>query len=274
MLLLKKKTRNAKSRLTCLSLFQLKHGVMSYELQVIIVDDEESARNVLNELLARFCPEVNVLAMFEDIPGAVAFLQNHVVDIVFLDIEMPNYLGFEIVDFFDPPAFEIIFVTAYDAYAVKAFEILALDYLLKPVEVERLKQAVGRALNQKYHIDRNVRLKLLSETIKKQRIDHIVVTHKGYQYVLALDEVVAIEALESYCCVHTPDKQYVVSKNLKSFEQALEEDVRFFRVHKSWMVNVNHILSYSRSEGSIAMTNGVVAKLSRYKKADFERIFL
>lgn len=246
----------------------------TYTLQAVIVDDEESARNVLHELLMRFCPEVHVLATFEDVPSAVSFLQKNTADVVFLDIEMPNYSGFEITDFFDPLPFEIIFVTAYDSYAVKAFEVLALDYLLKPVDIERLKQAVERAVNQKYHIDRNVKLRLLSESIKKKHLEHLIVTHKGYQYVLALEEVVAIEALESYCCVHLADKQYVVSKNLKSFEQALEDDKRFFRVHKSWMINTGHIRSYSRSQGSIHMDNGLVAKLSRYKKADFERVFL
>jgi two-component system LytT family response regulator len=110
-----------------------------HKIKAIIVDDEESARDVLQNLLLLFCPNVEVVAKCENVLKAVDAINKEQPDLVFLDIEMPNYAGYEIVNFFDKINFEIIFVTAYDQYAVRAFEVAAIDYLLKPIDIDRLK---------------------------------------------------------------------------------------------------------------------------------------
>jgi len=110
-------------------------------LKAIIVDDESSARELLQELIKSYCPEIDIVASFKNLETAVDHIRMDKPDIVFLDVEMPQYSGYEILDFFDQIDFNIIFVTAYDKYAIKAFEVSALDYLLKPVEIERLKSA-------------------------------------------------------------------------------------------------------------------------------------
>lgn len=244
------------------------------ELKAILVDDEESARDVLANLLQRYCPEVTLLAKCSTIVQAVEKINELKPDLVFLDIEMPNYAGFEIVKFFDKISFEIIFVTAYDKYALRAFEVAAVDYLLKPIDIERLKEAVSRA---KVSVDMksiSEKLNLLSDTLKTKGVVNLMVSEKGYQQVINLENIIAIEAQESYSYIHTTDKKFTVSKNLKHFESLLEENLNFIRVHKSWIINKDHLMNYSKSELSIQLTNGLTAKLSKYKKVEFEEAIL
>lgn len=239
-------------------------------MKAIIVDDEERARDVLENLLSRFCPEIVLLNKCSTVLQAVDEIKNNQPDIVFFDIEMPNYAGYEIVNFFDEINFEIVFVTAYDKYALRAFEISAVDYLLKPIDIDRLKLAVEKVKN-KVEIKNNAeRFKLLSNTLQSKEIKNLLISEKGYQQVVALESIVAIEAQESYCFIHTFDKKHTVSKNLKHFESIFSENPNFIRVHKSWLISKNHIVNYSKSDLTINLTNGLIAKLSKYKRAEFE----
>lgn len=235
-----------------------------------MVDDEESARNILHNLLLRFCPEVELIASFTNVPDAVHAIKEHQPDLVFLDIEMPNYAGYEIVDFFEKVNFEIIFITAYDKYAIKAFEVSAVDYLLKPIEIDRLKESVSRITAKLYKDQSVLRIDHLKKTLKENEIKSLVITQNSYQYVVALTDVIAIEAQESYSCIHTKEKRYLASKNLKHFEKLLVENNNFHRVHKSWIINQDFMVNYSKSTLQINLQSGLVAKLSKYKKADFE----
>lgn len=239
-------------------------------IRAILVDDEESARDVLENLLLRFCPEVTLVAKCENVLQAVETIKKEQPDLVFLDIKMPNYAGFEIVNFFREVNFDIIFVTAYDQYAVHAFEIAAIDYLLKPVDIERLKQAIARVTAQRNIQQQAERLSLLGDTMESKQVKKIVVTDKGQQHIIAIDNIIAIEAQESYCVIHTTEKKYIASKNLKHFEKALAGMKQYIRVHKSWIINKAHLKHYSKSELFIHLTNGLIAKLSKYKKAEFE----
>lgn len=239
-------------------------------LKAILVDDEESARDVLENLLKRFCPQVEIAAKCENIPEAVNAIQEHKPDVVFLDIEMPNYAGYEIVNFFTEIDFEIIFVTAYDQYAIRAFEISAIDYLLKPVEIERLKLSVERVIAQKNVKDQINRLSVLSTTMESKQLKNLVVADKNQQHIIDIDTIIALEAQEAYTLIHTTEKQYFASKNLKHFETVLDTCPQFFRVHKSWMVNKDFLLHYSKSDLTIQLKNDLQTKLSKYKKAEFE----
>ncbi len=238
-------------------------------LKAILADDEESARDVLENLLVRFCPEVELIAKCENVLQAVEAIKLNTPDIVFLDIEMPNYAGYEIVNFFSEVNFKIIFVTAYDYYAIKAFEIAALDYLLKPVSIERLKSAVDRAKEQK-NKDANEQLTVLSDTLRNKEIKNIIVSDKGQQHIVPLDKIIAIEAQESYSTLYTAEKKYIASKNLKHFEKLLAENKNFFRSHKSWIINLRSIKNFNRSAGEISLSQNIVAKLSKYRLDEFE----
>lgn len=240
------------------------------KIRAILVDDEESARDVLQNLLLRFCPNVELVGKCESVPEAADLIKKLEPDLVFLDIEMPNYAGYEIVKFFDEINFEMIFVTAYDNYAIRAFEVSAIDYLLKPIDIERLKKSVDRVQKVVTKNSQTEKLSLLKSTIESNTVKKIAVTEKGQQFILALENVIAIEAQESYCTIHTAEKKYMVSKNLKHFETILDNNGDFIRTHKSWIINRKQMLHYSKSNFTIALTNNIMAKLSKYKKAEFE----
>ena len=242
------------------------------EIKAIIVDDEESARNVLSNLLTRFCPQVTIMAKCSNVTEAVESVKTHQPHVVFLDIEMPNYAGYELVSFFEKVDFEIIFVTAYDKYAIKAFEISAVDYLLKPVEIDRLKKAVEKLIDKTTLKTTSQNYKVLTENLKTDGVPKIMVRHNGEQEIVETKNIVAIEAQEAYSCIHTLGSRYLMSKNLKHFENLLKDHNSFFRAHKSWIINFNHVKTFSKSNLEIQLTSNINAKLSKYKKPEFEKI--
>lgn len=243
---------------------------MNQQITAIIVDDEESARSILANLLARFCTQVKVLGSYSNVESAVTGIHTLKPQLVFLDIEMPNYSGFEIVDFFENVDFEMVFITAYDKYAIRAFEVSAVDYLLKPIDIDRLKEAVQRVerrLGQGSSFDKE----LLTEALQSKTVSRMAVSIKGYQTILEVSDIVAVEANESYSHIHTIDgSQHLVSKNLKHFETLLVDNPNFFRSHKSWIVNLDKMEKYQRSAGEIVLGGGLVAKLSKYRREEFE----
>ena len=243
---------------------------MSQQITAIIVDDEESARSILANLLARFCPSIKVLGSYSNVEVAVHSIHALKPKLVFLDIEMPNYSGFEIVNFFEKVDFEMVFITAYDKYAIRAFEVSAVDYLLKPIDIDRLKEAVQR-VEKRLGQDSGFSQELLTEALKSKTVSRISVSIKGYQTILEVNDIVAIEASESYSHIHTTDgSQHLVSKNLKHFETLLADNPNFFRSHKSWIVNLDMMEKYQRSAGDIVLQGDLVAKLSKYRKEEFE----
>lgn len=243
-------------------------------MRAILVDDEKSARDVLENLLLRFCPDVEVIAKCPDLQQAVEAIGQHDPDVVFLDIRMPQHAGFEISKLIDEITFEIVFVTAHDEYAIRAFELAAVDYLLKPIDISRLREAVARVRVQRDRKARSEQLQVLSSTLTTQAVKNILIHEKGYQHVVTLQNILAIEALESYCIVHALDRKYMVSKNLKHFENLLTTVPDFFRVHKSWLINLQHLQQYNKSEMAIILQNGLTAKLSKYKVGAFEEALL
>lgn len=243
---------------------------MGITLKAILVDDEESARNVLTNLLTRFCPQIEIIQSCTNVLSAVEAIKEHQPDVVFLDIEMPNYAGYELVSFFENVNFEIIFVTAYDKYAIKAFEISAVDYLLKPVEIDRLKQAVEKLTSKAELQSSSKNYNALKENLKSEHVSKLVVRKNDSQEVIAIEDIIAIEAQEAYSCIHTNSATHLMSKNLKHFETILEQNTSFFRSHKSWIINLNNVQSFSKTKLEIELNNNIVAKLSKYKKPDFE----
>lgn len=244
---------------------------MEKTFNAILVDDEDSARNILSNLLINFCPQINIIDKCEDVEQAVESIKKNKPDLVFLDIEMPNYAGYEITSFFEQIDFEIIFITAYDHYAIKAFQVSAVDYLLKPIDISRLKEAIAKFISKSEIKNASLNYEVLVESLKDDKIKKIVVPHQGDQKILFLTDIIAIEASESYSYIHTLDSQkYMVSKNLKHFENLFSSNSNFLRTHKSWIVNLDFLKEYSKSKLILELENGIQAKLSKYKKPQFE----
>lgn len=247
---------------------------MVKKIKAIIVDDEESARDVLSNLIIRFCPQIEIITTCSNVLQAVEAIKKHQPDVAFLDIEMPNYAGYEIVSFFDEINFDIVFVTAYDQYAIKAFELSAVDYILKPVEIDRLKSSVKR-LSSKIELNQNqTNYKALTQNLKSNELNKLAIKQNGNHVIIDTKDIIAIEAQEAYSCIHSTTGDYLMSKNLKHFETILENNNNFFRSHKSWIVNLTHLINFSKSKLEIELSNNITAKLSKYKKPEFETIIV
>ncbi len=242
-------------------------------MKALIVDDEEAARNVLKRLLERNCPGLQIVGTANDVPSAVQLIQQEQPDVVFLDVQMPQYAGYEIVDFFDAIDFEIIFVTAYDQYAIKAFELSAVDYLVKPINRNRLIGAIEKLEQRVFEKNAAEKFQMLKDSLQQKSLDQIVISELGNQRILKISDIISIEANGAYSEIHLVKGQKVLaSKNLKQFESMLTDGSSFFRSHKSWIINFKHIQNYSKSELEIGLSEQITAKLSKYKKSEFEAL--
>jgi len=243
------------------------------QIRAILTDDEEAARNVLFQLLNRECPIVEVIARCNDVSSTVLAIKEFKPDVVFLDIQMPHYAGYEIVDFFDVIDFEIIFVTAYDQYAIKAFELNAVDYLVKPISRQRLALAVEKLQNKINNRNTVKQYHLLKQALQNKKVEHIVIAELGKQNIIKLADIIGIEACGAYSFIHLAgNEKLTVTKNIRQFESLLPEDGTFFRAHKSWIIHKRHIKHYAKLKLEIELSEGITARLSRYKKEEFEEL--
>ena len=183
---------------------------------------------------------------------------------------------FEVFKRLDKPIdFEVIFVTAYDKYAIKAFEVSAIDYLLKPIEEDRLEQAIDKVRSNMATNDMKDRFQTLTQALESKMIQKITVYHKGERYFVSISDIIAVQAQGAYCTIFTQGevKELIISKNLKQVESLLEGNDNFFRSHRSWLVNMNKLISYSKQSGTITLEDSIIAKLSEYKLEAFEGRF-
>lgn len=241
-------------------------------LKAILVDDEESNLSSLKEKLNRHCPQISIVATCDSAQKGIAAINSLQPDIVFLDIEMPVMNGFLMLQELSYKNFELIFTTAYDHYAIKAIRYSALDYLVKPIDIEDLKIAVQRAEEKKLNQTSNHRLELLLENLspKKNNFQRIAIpTAEGLQFV-KVDDIVYLEANVNYTHIFLKGgEKYVVSHTLKDFEEMLDPET-FLRIHHSHIINKNYAEKYIRGEGGqVVLSNGIVLDVAKRKKTEF-----
>lgn len=235
-------------------------------MKAFLVDDEPLARERLRSLLDHSNAEMEVIGESGQASEAVEQINQMNPDVVFLDIQMPGLDGFDVVSLLEKPLPYIVFVTAYDQYAIKAFEVHALDYLTKPVRLERLKECVARLKNfaelkstQKASLE-----KALYE--QKEKPLHVLTAKKGRGiHILDINDVYYIEAEDKLLYAHTSDKKYRVEGTLDQLENRLS-DGRFIRSHRSYLVNVKHIselIPWFSGTYEIKLKNGAQLSVSR-----------
>ena len=227
-------------------------------MTAIIIDDEKRARVSLALLLAEYCPNITLIAECENLPEGVKSIRKLQPDLVLLDIEMPGHSGLELLDFFDENEinFSIIFTTAYNEYALQAFKFSAVDYLLKPINPEQLTEAIARLEKQNQKIEN---YKLLKENINQDSLTKIAVPSGNTLLFLDTTKISYIKGEGAYSdVVNTNETKNLVSRNLKNFEDILCTDKRFLRVHKSYIVNFEQVVSFNKSDGgSLELISGV-----------------
>ena len=238
-------------------------------IRTILVDDEPLAIQGL-ELRLEAHEDVEIVDTCSNGREAIRAIKTNKPDLVFLDIEMPVMNGFVMLQKLNYKDFELIFVTAYDHYAIKAIRFSALDYMVKPVDIDDLKLAVSRAEENKSKHTPGLQLEHLLECLQKKTPRRIPIpTSEGLQFI-NLEDIVYLEASNNYTYIFlSPIQKYLVSRTLKEFEELLPAE-NFVRIHHSHIINKFYVEKYIRGEGGqVVMRNGTVLDVSKRKKTDF-----
>lgn len=247
-------------------------------IKAVIIDDEIKARRILDALLKEYCTDVQMIATSEDVPTGVKAIHEHKPDLVFLDVEMPGYTGFQLLDFFKEPDFEIVFTTAHSNYALQAFRVSAIDFLLKPIQISELIAAVEKVKQKLGHSKE--RLAVLKENFKDNTIKKLALPVAEGLIFADVNELSHLEADGAYTHFHFSDgRKIIVSKKIKEFEEALNLENNFFRTHRSFIINLKKMKQYVKQEGGyVLLEKDVQIPLARERKEEFlsviERISL
>lgn len=222
--------------------------------KAIIVDDESLAREMLQDMLLLINPDIKIVALCEDVPEAVKAINKHRPDIVFLDIDMPRYKGTDISEFFEEIDFDIVFTTAHQQYAINAIKINALDYLLKPLDLEDLRNAINKFEKKRHPAEIELKYK-----------GKLVVNTAQIVHFIDLDKIIYLKAEGAYTRIISIETTVLSSKNLKFYEDYLEDNAVFFRCHKSYIVNKHKIISLNKVKQEITLENGDLINITMDK---------
>jgi len=243
-------------------------------LTAIIIDDEKNSRNSLRKKLENHCADIVITGECENGEEGIKMLGEQEPDIVFLDVEMPRLNGFNMLQQLASYNFEVIFITAYDHYAIKAIKFSALDYLVKPVAIEDMKAAVEKADQKRRKAAGNERLEMLLQNLmqEKNELQRIAIPSIDCLHFIETGNIIYLEAHSNYTCFYlTNNEKITVSKTLKDFEELLPASM-FIRIHHSYIINKNLVVKYIKGEGGqVVMKNGVTLDVARRKKDEFMR---
>jgi two-component system LytT family response regulator len=238
-------------------------------LRCLIVDDEEKSSANLRQLLKEYCPQVEVIAEAQSAAEALRLITQLKPDLLFLDIEMGEVSGFDLLKSLNGRQdFEVIFVTAFDRYGIQAVKACAIDYLLKPINILELSNAVAMASKQINPKKKNLRLKeLISNIDRGPDEQRIAISLADKIEFIAVNKIIRLEAEGNYTHIYLVNKKkYLVCKTLKEYQELLE-GYQFIRTHQSHLVNLNKITAYFRTEGgSIVMEDDSQIPISRLKR--------
>lgn len=248
------------------------------ELIGVIVDDEAKSRENLRMMLTDFCKDIKVVASFSNTTEAADYLMANKVDVLFLDVQLQRETGFDLLDRLQDINFEIIFTTAYAEYAIRAFKHSAIDYLLKPIDIEELQKAVEKVRLKKQKLSKSDfknQMKNLLDNYKssdQQSYKIALPTANGLIFVRLLD-IIYCEASSNYTVIYFKGgAKHIVSKTLKEYEDILTES-GFYRIHNSFLINLNEIKQYIKGDGGqVVLNNGVTLDVAKRKKEGFLKL--
>jgi two-component system LytT family response regulator len=241
------------------------------KLRAIIVEDEKTSREILRNYLAKYCPKVELIGEAANVDDALLIIRNNELDLVFLDVEMPYGNAFDLLDKVGDRQFETVFVTAYNHYAIDALNAHASYYLLKPISIETLIEAVD------YVSEIKKKENSLQNSVLKPKITEVVgkITiplQNGFE-VLEIKDILYCQADDNYTNIYINEKKKLVSKTLKYFDEILSKN-GFARVHKSYLVNVNAIVEYRKGKGgSVILSSGKEIMVSPSRKKELLAFF-
>lgn len=238
-------------------------------LRVIIIDDEEQACRALKNMLAFYCRDVEVVAMANDMETGIQAIRTALPDLIFLDIQMPDGSGFDLLQKLKPVHFRVVFVTAHDHYAIKAIKLSALDYILKPVNPEELMSAVSKAEKLDLETSYHTRLESLGDNLDRKSGSprKLILNTSNMIYAIELDDIIRLEAEQNYTHLYfTNRERLTAAKTLKDFDEMLS-GTHFFRVHQSHLINLHFLDRIDKAcGGQVILKNNIRVPLSARKK--------
>ena len=236
------------------------------QIKSIIVDDEKHGRENLAGILREFCPEVSLLGEADSVEAALSLIREQPPDLVFLDIEMPRANGFRLLEHLQNFSFEVIFVTAYDNYAIKAIRFSAADYILKPVNHNDLKAAVKKVAERILQKQKNVRMKQLYHNLFQPGSPRIGLPDGDQIQFSEVHKIIRCQGEGNYTHIYFENGNHMlVAKTLVEFEDLLQE-FGFARTHKTHLVNLKHVKSYIKTKNSVKLSNNEHIPVSRRRK--------
>jgi len=243
-------------------------------IRTILIDDEAAALNAIEKKLEIYCDGIDILCACDSSKDGLKAIVDHKPDLIFLDIEMPWMNGFELLSCLgDNLDFHVVFVTAYDQYAIQAFKVKAIDYLLKPVDKDDLINCIQRVKSEMQRMDRESLSDLIEEMDTPMHLKKVMIHSTEGIEVLEMQGIIYCEAASNYTYIYTTqDRKIVVSKTLAEIEKILDPK-SFIRSHKSYTVNLNQIQRYSSTDGGeLVLKNGKNVPVSRRKKDEVLQI--
>lgn len=245
-------------------------------IHCVLIDDESHSLEMTEWLLKTYCPTVIIDAMCNSGEAGIAAIQQYRPAVIFLDIEMPHMNGFDMLEQFDVLFFDVVFTTAYDQFAIKAFKYSALNYLLKPIDPEELKETISR-IEQKSLVPTKEQMDLLMQHVKlpsKNTPTRIALTTGDGMLFVSTSDIIYCQAESNYTAVVlTTGKKILVSKVLKDIDEALSGQ-DFYRIHNSFLINMSHINKYVRGDGGyVVMKDGASVSISRSRRQEFMEMF-
>jgi len=244
-------------------------------IKAIIIDDEKNARNTLKTFLKGTKRNIAIIGEADDIATGIELIINSQPDIIFLDIKLKSGTSFELLAQLPDIAAAIIFVTAYDSYAIRAFQMAAFGYLLKPIQISELNKVLDRFETSSGQSRLQNHTKILIENFDKHSVKKLVVQNVNGFKVVPLENILYLQGEVNYTRLHLhKEEKLLTSKTLKDYETFLS-DFGFFRIHQSYLINLSYVKEYIKGDGGvIVMKNGTHLNLSRRRKQQFLSRFL
>jgi two-component system LytT family response regulator len=246
-------------------------------IRTVLVDDEIDSIRVLQKLLDSFCPQVAVVGTASGVETALQVIRDTSPDLVFLDIEMSQGNAFDLLNQLQPLQFQFIFVTAFDDYAIRAFKYSAVDYLLKPVDIDDLRSAIGKMQERPLEKDLSQKMRVLLEhmgTLQMSRQKMAIPTITGLLFV-PVQEILRFEAKGNYTTIYMANNDTIMAtKTIKDYEEVLPETI-FCRIHNSHIINLSRIKEYQKGRGGVVvMEDGTVIEVASRRREEFMRRLL
>lgn len=242
-------------------------------MKAVIIEDEERSRMVLQNLVQTYCPDITIVASADSVNAGVDAIEQYHPDLLFLDVQINGGTGFDVLDRLKGNHPSVIFTTAYDQYALKAFKFSAIDYLLKPIDIEELKAAVRKASAAPEQTEDQYKIQNLLSNLKNPNEDPVLLvsTLEAVEFI-RIKDIIRCEASGAYTQLFLRDRKPVmVSKIIKDFEFLLQ-DYGFYRVHQSHLINLKEVQRFVKSENYLVMRDGAQIQLARSRKDEFFNI--